>query len=37
VVRLLVEEATPEIRAAAPAHLDGVPVVVWEVGKIVAF
>ena len=37
VVQLLVEVATPELRANAPRHLDGVPVVVREVGHIVAF
>lgn len=37
VLQLLVETATPEVRAAAPRALDNVPVVVVEVGHVVAF
>ncbi len=37
VLQLLVEKATPEIRAAAPRSAGGVPVVVREVGRVVAF
>lgn len=37
VILLLVEKATKKIRAQAPVELDGVPVEVCEVGKIIAF
>lgn len=37
VVKVLVERATPAARAAAPASIDGVPVEVWEVGRLVAY
>ncbi len=37
VILILVEEATPDVQAAAPATLDGVPVEIWEVGRITAY
>jgi hypothetical protein len=37
VILVLVEEAVPETQAAVPATLDGVPVEIWEVGRIVAY
>lgn len=37
VIMLLVEQATPAAQRAVPATLDGIPVQVWEVGRIVAY
>jgi hypothetical protein len=37
VVQVLVETATPAIRSAAPRSLDGVPVLIREIGHVVAF
>jgi hypothetical protein len=37
VIMLLVEQTSPEAQAAAPAALEGVPVEVVEVGRIVAY
>jgi hypothetical protein len=37
VIKILVEEITPEALAEAPQSIDGIPVVVEAVGKIVAF
>lgn len=37
VILLLVEEFSPAVQQAAPASLDGVPVEIMEVGRIVAY
>ncbi|MBI3119346.1 MAG: hypothetical protein HYZ00_11700 [Candidatus Hydrogenedentes bacterium] len=37
VIQVLVEAITPEARQAKPATADGVPVVLMEVGKVVAY
>ena len=37
VIKVLVEEITPETRQAVPTQLDGVPVVLEAVGRIVAY
>jgi hypothetical protein len=36
VIKIFVDRLTPEARAAAPAAVEGVPVVLEEVGTIVA-
>ena len=37
VVRVLVDKITPAAQQAAPRNVDGVPVVLWEVGVITAY
>jgi len=37
IIKVLVEEITPEVRQAAPTQIDGVPVVLEAVGTIVGF
>lgn len=36
-IKLLVEKITPEVENAAPKEVDGVPVELWEVGKLIAY
>jgi hypothetical protein len=37
VIKVLVEKLTPEAVASTPSQIDGIPVELWEVGKIVAY
>ncbi len=37
VILLLVEQVTPELQQSAPTDLDGIPVEIMEVGRIVAY